>query len=275
MALHLPRPRTKTTVQKATDFDGLPVHVAKGATRGVSDAKGRGQHGLQSSMDVTIRQARDQIGIDGIRQAALDAGKTPPSARTLRRWIQQNRIPVPEVADLVQRRALIQRSGGVDAFAAEVGRSRSSVLRYQSGKTTSMRGPARRNLDLTKAQDAAKRAGMLNADGTARVARVRITAGVSVTSGVGYEYDYRTKKSLDFGISREPFSDDESRELALALAAGDDARVVALLEQHATLHWADSDPFDEYGDDMGFKFDDIDSLEVEWEGFDEGLTDEQ
>jgi hypothetical protein len=264
MALHLPAPRTRATTQKSTDLEGLPVHVALGAARAVAAAKRRGVPGLRAPEQVSVRRARAEIGIDGIRRAAHDAGRTPPSARTVRRWVKEDRIPSREVADLVQRRALIERHGGVEAFAALVGRSRSSVLRYQSGKTRNLRGQGRKKLDLTRAQDAAKRAGMLNADGSARVARIRMRAGVSVTSGVGFEYDYRARKHLDFGTSRIPFSDQESRELALALAADDDGRVVAILEQHATLNWSDTDPFDEYGEDMGFKFDDIESLEVEW-----------
>lgn len=264
MALHLPTPRTKDTTQKSTALDGLPIHVTKGAAADVAEAKARGTPGLQAPTTVSIHQARTEIGTDGIRQAALDAGKTPPSARTLRRWVQQNRIPHFEVADLVQRRALIQRNGGVDAFAAQVGRTRKTVLRYQSGKTKNLRGEGRNKLDLTRARDAAIRAGMLNPDGTGRVARIRILAGVSVASGVGYEYDYRARKSLDFGTSRIPFSEQESRELALALAANDDGRVVAILEEHATLNWSDTNPFDQYGEDMGFKFDDIESLEVDW-----------
>jgi hypothetical protein len=76
-------------------------------------------------------------------------------------------------------------------------------------------------------------------------------------------YDYRTR-TLDFGNSDVPFSADESWEIAAALANDDQARVVAILERHATLDYPENKGFDVYGDQCGFHFDAIDKLEVTW-----------
>jgi hypothetical protein len=63
---------------------------------------------------------------------------------------------------------------------------------------------------------------------------------------------------------RTPFSADESRELAAALAGDDHARVVALLERHATLDYPENKGFDKYSDQFGFHFDHIDSAHIDW-----------
>ncbi len=73
----------------------MKVTVAAAAAAGVAKAQetSRGLAGLTSR--VSVKQIRTEIGNDGLRQAAVDAGRTPPSDRTLRRWAQQGRIPMP------------------------------------------------------------------------------------------------------------------------------------------------------------------------------------
>ncbi len=97
MALHLPKPRTTKPAQQAVGLDGLRVSVANAATSGVEKSKqvkSGGLAGLTSKVSVT--QLRKELGNEGLRQAAIDAGRTPPSARTLRRWAQQaaSRMPI-------------------------------------------------------------------------------------------------------------------------------------------------------------------------------------
>ncbi len=113
MALHLPKPpRSKSVVQKAVGLDGMKVKVAAAAAAGVAKAQesSSGLAGLTAK--VPIKQMRSEIGNDGLRQAAIDAGAKPPSDRTLRRWAQQDRIPHTSIAELAQRRAAIARLGG-------------------------------------------------------------------------------------------------------------------------------------------------------------------
>ncbi|EKT76240.1 hypothetical protein WSS_A13609, partial [Rhodococcus opacus M213] len=42
------------------------------------------------------------------------------------------------------------------------------------------------------------------------------------------------------------------------------ARVVALLERHATLDYPENKGFDKYSDQFGFHFDHIDSVHIDW-----------
>ena len=105
MALHLPKPRSKAVPQKTVGLDGMKVTVAAAAAAGVAKAQetSRGLAGLTSR--VSVRQIRTEIGNEGLRQAAIDAGRTPPSDRTLRRWVQQGRIPHAEVAESFRHKA--------------------------------------------------------------------------------------------------------------------------------------------------------------------------
>jgi hypothetical protein len=61
-----------------------------------------------------------------------------------------------------------------------------------------------------------------------------------------------------------PYSAEESQALAAALANDDQARVVAILERHATLDYPENKGFDAYGDQFGFHFDAVDKLDVTW-----------
>ncbi|GAA4485937.1 hypothetical protein GCM10023094_41490 [Rhodococcus olei] len=263
MALHLPKPRSKTMPQKTTGLDGMKVTVAAAAVDGVAKSQetSRGLAGLTAR--VSVRQVRSQIGNAGLRQAAIDAGRTPPSDRTLRRWAQQNRIPNPDIAELAQRRAAIDRLGGINAVAQQIGRTPSSVRKYQSGQTNDLRNDAKSKLKAAKATDIMRKAGVLRPDGTPKRATIRVTGRVHVRNGDETGYDYRTR-TLDFANSDTPFSVEESRELATALANDDQARVVAILERHATIDYPENKGFDRYTDQFGFHFDAIDNIHIDW-----------
>lgn len=237
MALHLPKPRSTKPAQQAVGLDGLKVSVADAATSGVARSKQVKSGGLAGlTGTVSVQQVRKEIGREGLRQAAIDAGRTPPSDRTLRRWAQQGRIPHADVAERAQRRAAIERLGGIGAVAAKIGRSRSAVSRYRSGETHELRADAGKKLRNVKAQDVMKRAGVLRPDGQPKTATIRVKGGVMVRNGSDEGYDYRVR-TLDFANSDTTFSGEESSELAAALANDDHARVVALLERHATLDY--------------------------------------
>jgi hypothetical protein len=156
-----------------------------------------------------------------------------------------------------------ERLGGIDAVAQKIGRSRSAVSRYRSGETNELRADASKKLKNVKAQDIMARAWVLRPDGTPKRAVIRVKGGVMVRNGADVGYDYRVR-TLDFANSDTPFSSDESRELAAALANDDHARVVALLERHATLDYPENKGFDTYSDQFGFHFDHIDSVHIDW-----------
>lgn len=263
MALHLPKKRSKSLPQTAVGLDGLHVKVATPAADGVAKSQqtSPGLAGLTAK--VSVAQAREEIGSAGMRQAAIDAGRTPPSDRTLRRWAQENRVPHAEVAELMQRRAAIERLGGVQAVADKIGRSPSAVSRYQTGKTNELRHDATAKLKAAKAQEVMKKAGILRPDGTPKRAIIRIHGRVGVRSGSEDGYDFRTR-TMDFAASDTPFSVEESEALAAALANDDHARVVAIVERHATIDYPENKGFDVYSDDFGFHFENIESIDIDW-----------
>ncbi|MFV9457687.1 hypothetical protein ACNJ7E_30150 [Rhodococcus sp. NM-2] len=264
MAQHLPKPRTKKLPREAVGLDGLAVSVSNAAISGVEKSKqvkGGGLAGLTSK--VSVKQLCEELGNEGLRQAAIDAGRTPPSAPTLRRWAQLGRIPHADVLECAQRRVAIERLGGIDAVAAKIGCSRSAISRYRSGEMNALRADASKKLENVKVEDIMKRAGVLGPDGMPKKAVVRVKGGVEVRNGAGDGYDYRVR-TLDFANSDTPFSGDDSRKLAAALADDDHARVVAILERHATLDYPASKGFDTYSDQFGFHFDHIESVHIDW-----------
>ena len=151
----------------------------------------------------------------------------------------------------------------MNEVARKIGRSPSSVRKYISGKTNELRNDARSKLNDVKAKDVMDKAGVLNPDGTPKVATIRVTGRVHVRNGDETGYDYRTR-TLDFGNSDVPFSAAESQALAAALANDDQARVVAILERHATIDYPENKGFDVYSDQFGFHFDAIDKIDVTW-----------
>lgn len=263
MALHMPKPRATAPTKKATGLDGMKVHVAGAAAAGVAKAQtsSGGLAGLTSK--VSVAQLRTEAGDAGLRQAAIDAGRTPPSDRTLRRWAQQDRIPDARTAELAHRRAAIERLGGVQAVAKMIGRSPSAVSKYQTGVTQQLRNDANSKLKKAKATDTMKKAGVIKPDGSTKIATIQITGRVHVRNGNEEGYDFRTR-TMDFANSDTPFSEAESQALAMALANDDQARVVAILEQHATMSYPESSGFDQYGDQFGFHFEAIDDFTVTW-----------
>ena len=263
MALHLPKKRSKAVPQKAVGLDGMKVTVAGAAVDGVAKSQQTSPGLAGLTAHVPVKQIRTEIGNEGLRQAAIDAGRRPPSDRTLRRWAQLGRIPHADVAELAQRRAAIQRLGGVKAVAQKIGRSPSSVRKWQAGHTHELRNDAKSKLKAAKAKDTMRKAGVLRSDGTTKRAVIQVTGRVHVRSGDEAGYDYRTR-TLDFANSDTPFSTEESEQLAAALANDDQARVVAILERHATIDYPENKGFDRYSDQFGFHFDAIDNIQIDW-----------
>ncbi|MFF0284187.1 hypothetical protein ACFYSW_28165 [Rhodococcus aetherivorans] len=221
---------------------------------------------------VPVRQLRTETGREGLRQAALDAGRTAPSDRTLRRWVQQGRIPHADVAEFAQRRAAIERLGPVAAVAQRIGRTPSAVSRYRSGKTNELRNDAAGTLRAARAQDTMRRAGVLRPDGTPKRATIRVKGRVGVRNGSEAGYDFRTR-TMDFANSDVPFTVAESEALAAALVNDDHGRVGAILERHATLEYPENHAtleypenkgFDVYSDESGFHSDAIENIHIDW-----------
>jgi DNA-binding transcriptional regulator YdaS (Cro superfamily) len=259
---HRPRPRTTPAGQSTTRLDGAPVRVNDTAVTGFADAAT--ETGIdQLSHLSSIRELRNQIGAAGLRQAAIDAGRRPPSDRTLRRWVHDGRIPHASVASNAQRRAAIDRLGGVQAVAAIVGRSPSSVSRWQAGKTNQLRGAANRKLADARVTETLARAGIIDRAGHQRRAKVVVQATVHARSGDAAGYDYRQKKVMSFdGVGGDLLNETDSRMLADAIARGDHAAAVAVLERHASLNYAN---FDAFSDIDGMHFDSIESITLEWQ----------
>ncbi len=259
---HRPRARTTQAADAVAVVDGYQVRVGETAVSGWAQAVARpGSGAAELEREASVRDLRSQIGIAGLRRAAADAGRTPPSDRTLRRWIHNNRIPHPQVAELAQRRGLVHRQGGVLKVADAIGADPSTVSRYQTGKTKELRGPARRDLADLRATDILSRGGMVTPDGKPKRASVVVVGDVMARSGGEAGYDYRTNKTFDFDGVGAPMDARDSRDLAAAVARGDHAAAIAIVERHASVNFANFESFD---NTEGFHFESISSINIDW-----------
>ncbi|BAH31524.1 hypothetical protein RER_08160 [Rhodococcus erythropolis PR4] len=106
-------------------------------------------------------------------------------------------------------------------------------------RTNELGADAKKEFKNVKARDIMDRAGVLRPDGQPKKATIRVRGGVSVRNGSEESYDYRVR-TLDFANSESPFSLDETRELAVALANDDHDRGVATLGRHATIDYPEN-----------------------------------
>ncbi|MFZ2173937.1 MAG: hypothetical protein WAW17_07870 [Rhodococcus sp. (in: high G+C Gram-positive bacteria)] len=259
------RPRRKPADESGDKVriptSNVSVSAAAASALGNAASKARTRAVNQLTQTIDIREVRAELGNEGLRQAAIDAGRRPPSDRTLRRWGQQGRIPHADVAELAQRRAAVERMGGVKAVAEATGRTVSSIYKWQRGETQNLTGSAKWKLLDARTQDALKRAGALDSKGQLKTAVVTLTASVEIRYDSERGYDYRDKKVFRFDESTAPLSHEDTYTLARAIAIGDNATAVALIEEHASLNYA---AFDVFSDAHGFHIDQVHDLHIRW-----------
>lgn len=216
------------------------------------------------TFDVPVGDLRTEIGVEGLRQAAIDAGRTPPSDRTLRRWVQQDRIPHADVLQIAQRRASVERLGGVKRVAEITGRTDKSIRRWQRGETKTLRGSAKFALTDLRELEAMQRAGAVDENGKIRKANVVVRATADIKLGDEERYDHTAENRLfNFnGEKGESLNDEDAWAFARALARGDHAGALLVIEAHASINYA---AFEEWGAKDGFHFTDMMSMEIVWE----------
>lgn len=211
--------------------------------------------------DVSVAAARDLVGREGFQRAADDAG-APRSARTIRRWIQNGKIPTARgrdagnarTAELLQRRAFVARQGGADNLAAQLGTTVSTVSHWQTGTTENMRGAAASELDHLQLDDALELAG-----------KPPIT-GARITATAGIEYRHAGDRYQEVGPNRAvrtatvDLAEQDARELALAIRAGDWSTVTAIVEGAWTAKWGTL----AYSDTEGVHIVEVESFDIDW-----------
>ncbi|MFI5782611.1 hypothetical protein [Nocardia sp. NPDC051570] len=255
------RPRSTPAAPTTARLEGFPVQVAGDAVATWASAAADPDSGVaELSRPVTVGELREQIGAAGLRQAAIDAGRTPPSDRTIRRWIQQDRIPHDVVAELAQRRGLVTRFGGIKGGAAAMGVSDKTVSRYQTGKSASLRPTTERGLSEARATDALARADLADRRTGALQRRpaVTVTAAFQYRNSGTTSSDYRASRSFEIQLD-EPVASD----FAAAVAREDHAAAVAILERHLTLEYATT--FADFDDDTGFHMESVLDFDVDWQ----------
>lgn len=214
---------------------------------------------------VSVREARKNLGTEGIRAAAKAAGRTPPSERTIRRWIQQDRVPDSKTAQILQRASFVQRSGGVKELAKQLGRSENSVRRWKNGKQE-LSGSAKTKLAKTKVTDVLKRRRAIDKHGVLKTPKITIKGDVDVrVAGSSYN-NILTGRVMRFSSdTATSLPGHETLALVQALMEGDHAKALVILETHASLNYA---AFDAFGGGDGFHFTNIADFQVSWDDLD-------
>lgn len=263
-------PRDRRTGSRQTSSEGAKVSVARSA---IASAKGSdGYAAAQEAMDrdaPSVRALREQMTDKEIgRIAHLVTGKAP-SARTLRRWAQQNRVPHAALADALDRHRIVAANGGVDTVAARLGRSSSAVHKWMLGRQEGFRGDANSVADEIRLHGRMIQGGMMHPDGSMKTPSIVLRAAVEVRMPGKEGYSYTTLPRVinlnsstvsQTGHSTE-LAPPQARRLAMALADERTADALVIIEEHASTVMAQ---FDHYGENQGFHIDDITSWDITW-----------
>ncbi|WP_040793226.1 hypothetical protein [Nocardia paucivorans] len=208
------------------------------------------------SDEVPLARVWAEIGWRGVQAAAADAG-FPRSRSTIYAWMRRTRAGKrgfhPRIGELMQRRALVARRGGVEELAAALGVSASAVSRWQTGHTEAFRGAAGHALDRVRLVDARERAALPPIRG----ALVRITASIEYRdAGDAYQELGREHRSAALNLDAGG-----AGELAAALHAGDHAAAAMLVEDAWTQEWG---TFGSYSDAEGVHLVEVERIDITW-----------
>lgn len=103
-----------------------------------------------------------------------------------------------------------------------------------------------------------QRAGAVTPAGRVRTATVTITGTVDIRSNGDRHYQFRSMKKDTLTLSQA-----ESFEFGEAMARGDHATAIVVVERHASGPQY-SGGWDRYDDDNGFHYEDVFDLTVDW-----------
>lgn len=264
MAQHRPPVRPKGTATVSASTGTKQVHVTEAAVNGFIEGGLSGELGALNR-GATVRDIRSSLGDRDIQRIVEATGKRAPSARTIRRWVQQDRIPDARVAEILERHRFVSETGGVAAVAARVGRSQSSVRKWVNGRQDNFRGSAKDDAARQRIEENMIRAGVMTTTGIIKTVVITFKATVEVRYPGPDGYTYTTKdRQFNFDGAREPesrLSPADTLELAEAVANNDHARVIAILEAHASTRYA---AFEDYDDSSGFHIGSISGLSITW-----------
>lgn len=264
MAQHRPPVRPKGTAPVSAATGSTTVHVATAAVEGFIDKGLTGELG-SLNRGASVKEIRSTLGTTDIQRIVGATGKKPPSERTIRRWVQQDRIPDAHIAEILDRHRFVTEAGGVAAVADQVGRSASSVRKWVNGRQDNFRGSAREDAARQRLEENMIRAGVMTPTGILKTVTIKFVATVEVRVSGPKGYSYTTKDrqfNFDGGMDASSLlGRDDTYELAVAVANGEHARVIAILEAHASTRYA---AFEEYDDENGFHISSITGLTMSW-----------
>lgn len=216
----------------------------------------------------TVRDLRQMLGDVEIRRIIGRLGHTPPSGATMRRWDRQNRIPRGDIAEVLERHRVVSSMGGIKAAAQALRRSESSVRKWLSGRQQNFRGEAQNVMAEARVRERMVRAGVMTPGGRLKtpVVKFRADTVILMPGPDGYSYNvnriFNFDPSLDNHAGRTTgLSADETWALAAAVATDRIADVVAILENHASLEYAQ---FTDYSAEQGMHFESFDDLDIVW-----------
>lgn len=264
MAQHRPPVRPKGTAPVSTATGNTTVRVSTAAVEGFIDEGLTGELG-SLNRGASVKEIRSTLGTSDIQRIVGATGKKPPSERTIRRWVQQDRIPDAHIAEILDRHRFVTETGGVAAVAAQVGRSASSVRKWVNGRQDNFRGSAKEDAARQRLEENMIRAGVMTSTGILKTVHISFVAvaEVRVPGPTGYTYSTKAREFRFDGSKYDSsiLSREDTYELAVAVANGEHARVIAILESHASTRYAD---FDSYDDENGFHISSISNLSMTW-----------
>lgn len=214
--------------------------------------------GVPTATDhLSVTAMIQRIGVDEVRRIAADLGMAR-SARSVRRWRYEGRVPHSVIAELVKRVDQIERLGGPDRAADELGAPPEAIQQWLSDPNAELPEPAVEAVVGHDRAESRTRAG-IPVDRTGRpTRRPRLVAsGYANVKGDTSSEDDERDRSIDITID-----EDLADRILSATEEGDlDGALEAAEEFLSTNHASASG----YGDDYGWHFESLDAFELKWD----------
>jgi hypothetical protein len=198
-----------------------------------------------------------RLGVEQVREIAAGLGLAR-SARSVRRWRYESRVPNSVIAELVKRVDQIDRLGGAEAAADELGTPPDTIQQWLSNPDAELPKPAVETVAGHDRAEARTRAG-IPVDRTGRpTRRPRLVAsGYANVKGDTSSEDDSRDRSVDITID-EGLAD----SILTATEAGDLDTALADVEEYLSTNHASASG---YGDDYGWHFESLDAFELKWD----------
>ncbi|GLY54825.1 hypothetical protein [Lentzea sp. NBRC 102530] len=216
------------------------------------------RNGVHTGADhLSVTAMIQRLGTDEVRRIAAELGLAR-SARSVRRWRYEGRVPHSLISEMVKRVDQIDRMGGTEAAAEEIGVPVEAVEAWTTSPDAELPEPATEAVTHHDRAESRTRAG-IPVDRTGRPTRTPrlVISGHASVKGESSSDDDERDRSVNVTID-----EDLADSILTATESGDlDSALQAAEEYLSTEHAGCSG----YGEDFGWHWESLDAFELKWD----------